>query len=149
MTKSITDVLKRTSEVESTLTTPNLPTAEEQAKAAEEQTVKAAEEQTVKAAEEQAKAAEEQTVKDAEEQAKAAEEQTVKAAEEQAKAAEEQTAVITAYNGNIESSFNDSEKSPADWAITQGYAEDLIIATHRVTRKVFSGTVKQLCQALK
>ena len=72
------------------------------------------------------------------------------AAEEQAaKAAEEQAAVITAYNGTIEDSFNDSEKSPADWAITQGYAEDLIIATHRVTRKVFSGTVKQLCQALK
>ena len=89
MTKSITDVLKQTSEVESTLITPSLLTAEEQA------------------------------------------------------------AVITTYNGNIEDSFNDSEKSPADWAITQGYAEDLIIATHRVTRKVFSGTVKQLCQALK
>ena len=56
--------------------------------------------------------------------------------------------VIQDYDGEYSAGFNDSEKSPADWAIVGG-VNDLVTATHRVTRKVFNGTVKQFSQALK
>ena len=55
---------------------------------------------------------------------------------------------IITYTGESVDRFEDNERTPADWSIEPN-PDDTITATHRVTRKIFSGTIKQFSQAIK